>query len=267
MYVLTSEPKQAACECGYSVNSTSDPEYAVFTDLLESDFTKIKNFQDDTDWQPQVWELDPKKALGPYGRATRLEAIVPNPAVNISINSKGIYGGHAGLNLLVPKNYTVIRGEKYLIGAELDSARNDMFYGTFRIGYRTTKWAGTCFGFYWYHDDNQEIDIELLSREINMTHTLLNLVLHTKVGGSNLKALPGTFEVAAIPYNSSAEIHELRFDWTPRAITWYHDGEQVWTVSNVTLFPQEAGHLVITHWSNGDPLWKGEGIMGLDVGL
>ncbi|KAK6527981.1 hypothetical protein TWF281_009240 [Arthrobotrys megalospora] len=245
------------CECGYSVNSTSDPEYAVFTDLLESDFTRIKNFEDDTDWQPQVWELDPVAALGPYGRATRLQAIVPNPAVNLSINSKGIYGGHAGLNLLVPRNYTVIKGEKYLIGAELDSTRNDMFYGTFRIGYRTTKWPGTCFGFYWYHDDNQEIDIELLSRQINATHTLLNLVLHTPVGGSNLDALPGTFEVAAIPYNSSAEIHELRFDWTPTAITWYHDGQQVWTISNATLFPLEPGHLVITHWSNGNSLWSG----------
>ncbi|KAK6345191.1 hypothetical protein TWF718_007117 [Orbilia javanica] len=261
-YILLSllrlvSPVDAACECGYSVNSTSDPQHAVFTDLLESDFTKIKNFQDDTDWQPQVWELDPKAALGPYGRATRLESIIPNPAVNISVNSRGIYGGHSGLNLLVPKDYTVIKGEKYLIGAELDSTRNDMFYGTFRIGYRTTKWAGTCFGFYWYHDDKQEIDTELLSREINMTHTLLNLVLHTQVGGSNLEALPGTFEVAALPYNSSAEIHELRFDWTPQAITWYHDGQQVWTISNTTLFPQEAGHLVITHWSNGDPLWSG----------
>ncbi|KAK6505149.1 hypothetical protein TWF481_007070 [Arthrobotrys musiformis] len=247
----------AACECGYSVNSTSDLEYAVFTDLLESDFTKIKNFKDDTDWQPQVWELDPKRALGPYGRATRLEAIIPNPALNISLNSRGIYGGHAGLNLIVPRNYTVINGEKYLIGAELDSARNDMFYGTFRVGYRTTKWPGTCFGFYWYHDDSQEIDTELLSREINSTHTVLNLVLHTKIGGSNLLALPGTFLVAGIPYNSTAEIHELRFDWTSDAITWYHDGVQVWTISNTTLFPAEPGHLVITHWSNGDPLWSG----------
>ncbi|RVD84593.1 uncharacterized protein DFL_006334 [Arthrobotrys flagrans] len=79
---------------------------------------------------------DPKKALGPYGRATRPEAIVPNPAVN---NFKGIYGGHAGLKLLVPKSYTVIRGEKYLVGAESDSTRNDMFYGTFGLRSRRVR--------------------------------------------------------------------------------------------------------------------------------
>ncbi|EPS44747.1 hypothetical protein H072_1271 [Dactylellina haptotyla CBS 200.50] len=246
----------SACECGYSVNSTLDPEYAVFTDLLESDFTKIKNFKDDFDWRPQVWQLDPVAALGPYGRATVLEAIVPNPAVNVSINATGIYGGQAGLNLLVPHNYTLINGEKYLMGAELDSTRNDMFYGTFRIGYRTTKYPGTCFGFYWYHDDNQEIDIELLSRQINATDTLINLVLHTPVGGTNLDALPGTYQVADLPYNTSAQIHELRFDWTPSAITWYQDGRQIWTISNTTLFPQQPGHIVVTHWSNGNPLWS-----------
>ncbi|KAF3914806.1 hypothetical protein ABW20_dc0102592 [Dactylellina cionopaga] len=245
-----------SCECGYSVNSTSDPEYAVFTDLLESDFTRIKNFEDDFDWRPQVWQLDPAAALGPYGRAVRLQTIIPNPAVNISTNATGIYGGHSGLNLLVPHNYMTIQGEKYLLGAELDSTRNDMFYGTFRIGYETTKWPGTCFGFYWYHDDNQEIDIELLSRQIAPAETLLNLVLHTPVGGSNEEALPGTYQVASIPYNTSDSIHELRFDWTPTAITWYQDGKQVWTISNTTLFPREPGHIVITHWSNGNPLWS-----------
>ncbi|KAK6543095.1 hypothetical protein TWF694_007018 [Orbilia ellipsospora] len=249
-------PVSSSCECGYSVNSTSDPEYAVFTDLLESDFTKIKNFQDDFDWRPQVWQLNPVAALGPYGRATRLETIVPNPAINLIVNDTGIYGGQAGLNLFVPHNYTLIDGQQYLLGAELDSTRNDMFYGTFRIGYRTTKFPGTCFGFYWYHDDNQEIDIELLSRQINATDTLVNLVLHTPVGGSNLDALPGTYQIIDLPYNASAGIHELRFDWTPTAITWYQDGRQLWTITNTTLFPQQPGHIVITHWSNGNPLWS-----------
>ncbi|KAK6359688.1 hypothetical protein TWF696_000830 [Orbilia brochopaga] len=247
----------SSCECGYSVNATSEAEHAVFTDLLESDFTKIKDFSADTDWRPQVWELDPEKALGPYGRAVRLQAVIPNPAVNISTNSTGIYGGHAGLNLLVPHESTLIAGLKYLIGAELDTARSDMFYGTFRIGYRTTKWPGTCFGFYWYHDDKQEIDIELLSRQANESTTLVNLVLHTPVGGTNVDALPGTYEVASLPYDTSDDIHELRFDWTPTAITWYQDGRQLWAITNTTLFPREPGHVVVTHWSNGNPLWSG----------
>ncbi|KAF3923332.1 Beta-glucanase [Orbilia brochopaga] len=247
----------SSCECGYSVNATSAVEHAVFTDLLESDFTKIKDFSADTDWQPQVWDLNPEAALGPYGRAVRLQAVIPNPAVNLSTNSTGIYGGHAGLNLLVPHDYTLINGLKYLIGAELDTARTDMFYGTFRIGYRTTRWPGTCFGFYWYHDDKQEIDIELLSRQANETTTPVNLVLHTPVGGTNEEALPGTYQVGNLPYDTSGDVHELRFDWTPNAITWYQDGRQLWTITNSTLFPREPGHVVVTHWSNGNPLWSG----------
>ncbi|KAJ6260492.1 Beta-glucanase [Drechslerella dactyloides] len=257
VYCLPALSPSPSCECGYSVNATSEPEHAVFTDLLESDFTRITDLSADTDWRPQVWELNPDAALGPFGRAVRLQAVIPNPAVDLTANSSGIYGGHAGLNLLVPHDPILIKNLKYLIGAELDTARSDMFHGTFRIGYRTTKYPGTCFGFYWYHDDKQEIDIELLSRQSNDSTTLVNLVLHTPVGGTNQEALPGTYTVASLPYDTSDDIHELRFDWTPAAISWYHDGTLLWTITNTTLFPRMPGHIVVTHWSNGNPLWSG----------
>ncbi|KAF3932874.1 Beta-glucanase [Dactylella cylindrospora] len=250
----------ASCECGYSVNKTSDPEHAVFTELLESDFLKYRKYGGDMggDWVPQVWNLDPQRALGPYGRATTTETIIPNWAVDIETNATGINGGLAGLYLVVgSKPITMKDGHQYVAGAELDSRRTDMFYGTFRIGYRMTGVPGTCFGFYWYHNDQQEIDIELLSRQVNTTDSLINLVLHTPVGGSNEEALPGTYSVINLPYDVSSDTHEFRFDWTPTAITWYSDGKQIWTISNATLFPREPGHLVITHWSNGNNLWSG----------
>lgn len=97
----------------------------------------------------------------------------------------------------------------------------------------------------------------MLGKEVGVEKSAVNLVLHTPVGGDHNNALPGTYNVLTVPYNASAAVHEFRFDWTPWAITFYHNTEHLWTISNQTLFPLDPGHIVITHWSNGNPLWSG----------
>lgn len=92
---------------------------------------------------------------GPYGRRTELKNVVSNPANNAKLSSTGINGDEAGLELFVRK---LGSDTQHISVAEVDSARTDMRYGSFRAGIRATDVNGTCGAFFWY-------DITALSLE------------------------------------------------------------------------------------------------------
>jgi hypothetical protein len=120
--------------------------HAVFTDLLESDFTTLANITLDTDWIVQSWEVDKVASKGPYGRKTDPKNVISNPARN-GTTSVGINGDQAGLELYVRK----LGSDTDHIGvAEVDSNRTDIQHGSFRAGIKATAISGTCGAFFWY---------------------------------------------------------------------------------------------------------------------
>ncbi|KAG0128148.1 glycoside hydrolase family 16 protein [Tuber indicum] len=240
----------ADCECGYSLNST------VFTDLIESDFTLLKNITDNTDWAVQEWKVDKEASKGPYGRKAQMQNVVSNPSVRHNISAEGVNGDLAGLELFVrrPEN-----NEEHIGVAEVDSRRTDMIYGTFRAGIKTTGVNGTCGAFFWYLNDTQEIDIELLSSQITPTSSPVNLVLHsllTQERGGDAKSTP-TYKVVPLPFATDEEFHEYRFDWQSDKVTFYVDGSWLADITDPKYIPQSAGKIILSHWSNGNPLWSG----------
>ena len=145
--MLTFSIHAADCECGYSVNSTKDSDHTIFTDILESDFTTLKNISVDTDWVLQEWSVEQKASRGPYGRKTMVRNAVSNPASNLKVSDDGILGGQAGLRLYVRK---LNPDDQYVSVVEADTFRTDMMYGSFRAGIKTTNINGTCGAFFWY---------------------------------------------------------------------------------------------------------------------
>ena len=132
---------QADCECGYTVNST------LYTDLIETDFLHLASITTNTDWQPQNYTVTPALARGPYGKNASLSDIIANPLKSkYDWAGDGVNGGDAGLQLYV-------RGGVPLDGlipmAELVSTRNDILYGTYRVGMKITPIVGTCGAFFW----------------------------------------------------------------------------------------------------------------------
>ncbi|KAH8146270.1 uncharacterized protein LAJ45_09712 [Morchella importuna] len=245
----------ADCECGYSVNKTTDETYAVFTDLLESDFLTLSNITEDTDWAIQSWSVDKEASKGPYGRITEPRNVVSNPAKSTN-TSEGLNGDQAGLELYVRK---LGENEEHVSVAEVDSRRTDMRYGSFRAGIKATDISGTCGAFFWYLNDTQEIDMEFLSAQINETSSPVNLVLHsalTESHGGDAKGTP-TYKVIPLPFNSAEEVHEYRFDWQPGSVSFYADGKWIDTMRDARYVPQAAGKVILSHWSNGNPLWSG----------
>ncbi|TID02744.1 Beta-glucanase [Colletotrichum higginsianum] len=244
---------RAACECGYSANVTGTVE--VFTDLIETDFTKVKDIKNNTDWVRQEFNKTSTNARGPLGEKFQPTNIA---AVHEGSSSYGLSStqADAGLQLLVESS-TV---DGLVPTAEIDSARHDVHHGSFRAMMKVPDVAGTCAAFFWYHNDTQEIDIEFLTKEFSSSNSSfpINLVLHSRASLEKGYDASGTgnFLKVNLGFNPTTDFHEYRIDYLPGKVTFYADGKVLGTM-NGSAVPTEGGHLILQHWSNGNPLWSG----------
>lgn len=111
-----------------------------------------------------------------------------------------------------------------------------------------------------YFNDTQEIDMEFLSREFDPVKKIYpaNLVIQSeasrKAGYDASKT--GTFKVVNLTFDPTAGFHEYRFDYLPNRVLFYADS-QLLAEMNGTSVPSGPGHIILQHWSNGNPLWSG----------
>lgn len=130
----------ARCECGYSVKSPKHDSPLLFTDAIESDFTKTGKLGPDNGWVPQQFNVTAKDGRGPFGK-TFLPA-------NVIVNADGTgtaTEGDGGLELVVGGEMS----QNAISGAEIDSKRLDLHWGSFRAGMKVTDVNGTCAAFFW----------------------------------------------------------------------------------------------------------------------
>ncbi|EQB55059.1 hypothetical protein GCG54_00006227 [Colletotrichum gloeosporioides] len=243
---------QAACECGYAANITGTVE--VFTDLIETDFTKVKDIRNNTDWVRQDFNKTNANARGPLG-----EKFIPTNVATSYNAGSGSFAStkmDAGLQLLV-ESETV---DGLVPGAEIDSARNDLQYGSFRAMMKVPDVPGTCAAFFWYYNDTQEIDMEFLTREFNAANNSypVNIVLQSRESLEKGYDATGTgnFIKANLGFNPTTGFHEYRIDYLSDEVIFYADGVIIGSM-NGSAVPVEGGHLILQHWSNGNPLWSG----------
>lgn len=131
----------ADCECGYSINATNSPQHAIFTDLIESDFTKIQNISLDTDWKVQRHFSGYDPASGHFGRKYAAENVISNPLLdNSSISGGSELGGDAGLQFWVRSK---VGDDNHVSCGEIGTVRNDTLYGSYRVSMKLTPLAGT----------------------------------------------------------------------------------------------------------------------------
>ncbi|OJD30657.1 glycoside hydrolase family 16 protein [Diplodia corticola] len=251
----------ARCECGYSVNKTTDAEHTVWTDLMETDFLHIDDVANNSDgannnigWVPQVYNVTPALARGTYGKMALLENVVANPLKNPWdwAGEATEAGTDAGLQLMVRSRPV---DDMVPIG-EIVAARTDMLYGSFRVAMKMTGVPGTCGAFFWFRNDTQEIDVEFLSKQLNASSNLVNLVLQSPqsaAAGYDASHTPN-YDVYPLPFRPDRAFHEYRFDWVSDRVSFYADG--TWLKDMTIELPNSPGHLVLNHWSNGDALWS-----------
>jgi len=122
---------------------------------------------------------------------------------------------------------------------------------------KTTAVPGTVSAFFWFRNDSQEIDMEMLSANFNASSNPIYLVMQTPqsvLNGYNA-AGTSTFEAKQLPFVPTAEFHEYRFDWTTDGVAFYADGR--WLDFMNWTYPTAPGYLTINHWSNGNAYWGG----------
>lgn len=244
----------ATCECGYSVNKTTDPEYAVWTDLLETDFLHIDELKD-VGWLPQVYNSTSSSEQSAYGKMAARSNVLPNPLKNSQDwAGESENGGDAGLQLIVRSELV---DNMVPFGEVAARTREDMLYGSFRVAMKIGSVPGTCAAFFWFRNNSMEIDMEFLSRQLNSTSNPINLVIHTPESAANgfdASKTPG-FNLHELPFQPDEGFHEYRFDWSPGRVSFYADG--TWLRDLTDTVPDSPGTLVINHWSNGSPNWSG----------
>lgn len=257
----------ADCECGYATSSG-----LVFANLFESDFAHVNYLDGDKGWAPQAFNRTAAAARGKYGQSFT--------TANVLSSTKGAGDGDgdadtAGLHLVV--NSELVDGA--VRNGEMAST-DSFFYGSYRIGMKVTDVAGTCSAFFWvrgpglcwlrgrhvtdrqdgqYANDTQEIDIEFLSHEFNRDNQTfpVNLVLQTvqSMDSGYDASKTGTFVKKNLAFDPTEGVHEYRFDFARRGVSFYADGELLATMDGAGV-PVTAGHLLLSHWSNGNPKWS-----------
>jgi hypothetical protein len=136
---------EAECQCGYA--SSVDQTVNVFTDVLESDFLHIPNIALDTDWRRQDFNVTAAAGRGPYGMNFTIENVVSNPIPDgHNFSGPGKFGANPGLQFSVGGGVPVTG---YVQVSEMDSAREDLLWGTYRAAMKLTLTPGTCSAFFW----------------------------------------------------------------------------------------------------------------------
>jgi hypothetical protein len=128
-----------------TINNATSP--SLFTDLIETDFLHLPNVTLDTDWRPQEFNVTAAAGRGPFGMNFTTLNVASNPILNATNwTGPGEFGGDPGLELTVNGG---IPANGYVQTAEIDSAREDLLWGTYRAAMRLTLVPGTCSAFFW----------------------------------------------------------------------------------------------------------------------
>lgn len=184
----------------------------------------------------------------------------------------GRHGGDPGVNLVVKGG---IPPDAYVDIGQLDSIRTDLLWGSYRASLKLPSINGTCSAFFWvgetkhsvfaltnsiqYFNDSQEIDMEFLSHQYDFEKNIfpVNLVLQTPKSASQgfSEKGPNNFVLANLTFNPTTAFHEYRIDFVPGKVVFFADGQTL-AIMDTTLIPTEAGHMILSHWSNGNEYWS-----------
>ncbi len=110
-----------------------------------------------------------------------------------------------------------------------------------------------------YFNDTQEIDMEFLSAQFNKDNGSfpVNLVLQSaesKKAGFDASATKD-FKRVNLPFDPTTDFHEYRFDYLEKKVVFYADGKELVQMDGSSV-PTSPGHLLLSHWSNGNPGWS-----------
>lgn len=138
-------------------------------------------------------------------------------------------------------------------GAQIETIRNDYWYGSYRAKFRTGVHSGSitqgsCNAFFLYHSDPQEIDVEILTQDqIPGQQYTVHFVTQPERDSTYL-----------LPWDPASTYIEYGFDWYVDKVDFFVNGKKVKTQfqNSMHTVPYEPGKIVLVHWT-GNPNWSG----------
>ena len=126
-----------------------------------------------------------------------------------------------------------------IFGAEVYTKEDTILYGSVRTMMQVSTVAGTVSSPFFYYNDNQEADIEVLTADTN------NKGLHYTNQKLNTDNAATTKQLQLSP-DLTTEFHEYRLDWLPDRTDFYLDG--VLQASFTDNVPTMAGKWLWNNW-------------------
>ncbi|KAJ7599604.1 concanavalin A-like lectin/glucanase domain-containing protein [Mycena floridula] len=130
---------------------------------------------------------------------------------------------------------------------------NTAEWGSVRVVYKSSTTKGIVEGNFFYLNDNQEIDFEMLT-----TTTLTSSPsVPAGIWATNQAVIPGTDAtdvVIPLTFDPSADFHEYRIDWTASQVRFYIDGVQKAVLTD--NIPTGSLSYIFNTWSSGDKFWS-----------
>jgi endo-1,3-1,4-beta-glycanase ExoK len=140
------------------------------------------------------------------------------------------------------------------VGCGEIQAKDVTHYGRYEARMKTAKGAGLNTAFFTYvgppHGvaEHDEIDFEFLGKEPRRVE------VNYHRAGQNM----GPFKID-LGFDASEGFHDYVFEWYPDRIVWFVDGEQVFETPEGADIPSNAGRIMFSLWSGGQPAneWLG----------
>ena len=214
---LESRASKRSAKAKYDGSNYIVKDVGGFNTHLSIDFTKVKEI-------PDTLSVD----TYPVGAGN-----APFSRLFTTDNVNLIHGD--SLSMLVPGGQT----ESPILGAEIRTTYNDILYGSVRTVAKASTAAGSCHGFFFYKNDTQEVDIEILTSKPKKVHF-------------TNQAVDGVTEstcTAASPPDMTSAYHEYRIDWIPGKTMFYINGVLKRTLTE--NIPSIPGPWIWNNWSNG----------------
>ncbi|KAL4863178.1 hypothetical protein BDV12DRAFT_189852 [Aspergillus spectabilis] len=144
------------------------------------------------------------------------------------------------------------RNEDFISTAEVESKVHNIFHASIRVRARVRGDAGTCAGIFTYYDDDNESDIEILTRDPT------NHIRYTNQPGldEDGNEIPGASTDAVMAGGAVwTDWNEHRLDWTDERSSWYLNGELAHTKTHG--IPSEPSTFILNMWGDGGE-WTGD---------
>ncbi|EMD95355.1 glycoside hydrolase family 16 protein [Bipolaris maydis ATCC 48331] len=188
-----------------------------------------------TGWDARYW-------LRPAAREDTIDMHYTPSSVSISKNNDGPKESSTYLTL---HTIRLLNGTQ--LASELDFIEHNVTYASIRMSARIRGAGGAIAGFFTYHNDTAESDIEIptggTGNEIHYSNQ------PTADPDTEVPIEDATFNVSMKDHRPTSVWNNYRLDWIRGGSAWYVNGKQ--TAKTSVNVPDAESMIILNLWSNG----------------